>query len=138
MFEALDVKPWPDRRDTIVEPDILVVCDPEKITERRIEGAPDFVIEIASPGNYQNDYLRKLEIYSKCGVREYWIINPMKRNVLVYIFENGEIAPAMYTFDDSIPVSITTSDYLVRVSASPTEGGSVTGGGSVRAGTSTA
>ena len=102
VFEAFDVKLFPDRDDTIVEPDILVVCDRDKLTERRVEGPPDWIIEIASPGNYQNDYLRKLELYLRGGVREYWIVNPEKQVVSVYDLEHKELVPSLYDFNSDI------------------------------------
>ena len=90
---------------TIVEPDVFVVCDRSKITRPRIVGAPDFVVEVLSPGNWYHDTIRKLRKYKNAGVREYWIVLPDQCNVLVYWFEEGAI-PTEYTFDDQIPVRI--------------------------------
>ena len=92
-------------KDTIVRPDISVICDPEKITEKRIEGAPDWVIEIASPGEPKHDYLTKLSLYQRVGVREYWIVDPQKRSVITYRM-GDEFDTDCYTFHDSIPVGI--------------------------------
>jgi len=90
---------------TIVEPDVFVVCDRSKITRPRIVGAPDFVVEVLSPGNWYHDTIRKLRKYKNAGVREYWIVLPDQCNVLVYWFEEGAI-PTEYTFEDQIPVRI--------------------------------
>ncbi len=60
----------------IVEPDISVICNPDKLTDRGCTGAPDWIIEIVSPGNSSHDYIRKLNLYADTGVREYWIVNP--------------------------------------------------------------
>ena len=90
---------------TIVQPDIMVICDKNKLDGKRCNGAPDFIIEIVSPGNPADDYIRKLYYYKNYGVREYWIINPTTRIVNVYDFEN-EKATCQYRFDDEIPVCI--------------------------------
>ena len=76
---------------TYVEPDISVICDNGKLDDRGCNGAPDWVIEIVSQSSQRMDYLTKLFKYRTAGVREYWIVNPMKRTVLVYLFgENGD------------------------------------------------
>ena len=89
-----------------VEPDISVICDPDKITEKGCEGAPDWIIEIVSPGNPVNDYIRKLNLYLESGVREYWIVDPIKDQITVYDFEEIEISPTYYTFNDTIKAGI--------------------------------
>ncbi len=71
----------------MVEPDISVSCDPNKLTERDCTGAPDWIVEIVSPSNPGHDYIRKLNLYADAGVREYWIVNPMKETVFVYYLE---------------------------------------------------
>ena len=92
-------------KDTVVEPDISVICDPDKLTDRGCPGAPDWIIEIISPGNPGHDYIRKLNLYMNSGVREYWIVNPMKSTVTVYDFEH-EKGTDQYVFKDTIPVCI--------------------------------
>lgn len=88
-----------------VEPDISVICDKTKLDEKGCNGAPDWVIEIVSPSTSQMDYGIKLFKYRTAGVREYWIVNPLKQTVTVYDFEN-EKKTNLYSFDDSIPVCI--------------------------------
>ena len=88
-----------------VEPDISVICDKNKLDEKGCNGAPDWVIEIVSPSTSQMDYGIKLFKYRTAGVREYWIVNPLKQTVTVYDFEN-EKKTNLYSFDDSIPVCI--------------------------------
>ena len=88
-----------------VEPDISVICDPNKITEKGVDGAPDFIIEIVSPGTQRRDYGIKLFKYRTAGVREYWIVNPAKEIVNAYCFENEENSN-LYSFTDDIPVGI--------------------------------
>lgn len=93
-------------RETIVEPDISVICDRDKLTDRGCTGAPDWIIEIVSPGNSSHDYLRKLNLYADAGVREYWIVNPMKRSVLVYYLEETKFEVSAYTFQDKVKTNI--------------------------------
>lgn len=90
---------------TMVMPDVLVVCDRSKITKARIVGAPDLVVEIVSPGNAVTDVLIKMRKYQNAGVREYWIVFPDEKQIMVYDFEHGH-APQVYTFEDSVPVGI--------------------------------
>ncbi len=91
--------------EDIVQPDIFVVCDPDKMDEQKCNGAPDWVIEILSPSNSEHDTVEKLAMYSKAGVREYWIVDPMNEKVLVYPFEKAK-ATGIFTFDDEISAGI--------------------------------
>ena len=88
-----------------VEPDISVICDPSKLDDKGCHGAPDWIIEIVSPGTERMDYGIKLFKYRSAKVREYWIINPSKKAVMVYDFEY-ELDTKLYSFDDTIPVCI--------------------------------
>ena len=88
-----------------VEPDISVICDPNRINEKGCNGAPDFIIEIVSPSSQRMDYLTKLFKYRTAGVREYWIVDPAKEKVVVYCYENDS-DPCLYSFDADIPVGI--------------------------------
>mgnify|MGYP002625745557 CR=1 FL=1 len=88
-----------------VQPDLFVVCDPNKFDEHGCVGAPDWVIEILSPSNIDHDMVTKLELYMKAGVREYWIVDPMNKRVLVYPFEEAKIT-GIFTFDDEITAGI--------------------------------
>lgn len=73
--------------DTVVQPDLMVVCDPDKIDGHGIYGAPDLVVEITSPSTRRYDRLLKLDRYMRAGVREYWIVDPAERLVWVYTLE---------------------------------------------------
>lgn len=88
-----------------VEPDISVICDKGKLDEYGCNGAPDWIIEIASPSDSHRDYGIKLFKYRTAGVREYWIVNPIKHTVNVYDFEQ-EKKSNLYAFSDTIPVCI--------------------------------
>ncbi len=91
---------------TIVQPDIMVVCDKDKLDGKRCNGAPDFIIEIISPSNPSDDYIRKLYYYKNYGVREYWIVDPRSQTILVYFFEQDSFNVQHYTFQDKIKVNI--------------------------------
>lgn len=87
-----------------VEPDISVICDKDKITKKGCYGAPDWVIEIVSPSSKSMDYFTKLFKYRTAGVREYWIVDPVKKQILVYEYEQGTME--QYAFGDDVPVGI--------------------------------
>ena len=91
--------------DTMVQPDIFIVCNKEDRDERRVNGAPDFIVEILSPSSRYHDMFRKLNKYRLAGVREYWIVDPKSRRVTVYDYEHDEL-PVSYTFDDIVPLMI--------------------------------
>lgn len=95
-----------------VEPDISVICDKTKIDEKGCHGAPDWIIEIVSPGSKSMDYFTKLFQYRVTGVREYWIVNPAKEMISVYGFERGTMEE--YSFGDGVPVGI-YEDFSIRV-----------------------
>ena len=88
-----------------VEPDVSVICDPNKLTDRGCSGAPDLIFEIVSPASRKMDYSLKNMIYSQAGVREYWIVDPAKEKVVVYCYENDS-DPCLYSFDADVPVGI--------------------------------
>ena len=76
---------WPENVDTMVEPDISVVCDRSKLDKYGCRGAPDLIIEILSPSTRRHDRLVKLNLYQQAGVREYWIVDPENRSVQVFL-----------------------------------------------------
>ena len=87
-----------------VEPDISVICDPNKLNDKGCVGAPDWIIEIVSPGSRHMDYFTKLFKYRTAGVREYWIVDPDKDRVTVYNFDSDSMEE--YSFTDNIPSGI--------------------------------
>ncbi len=89
---------------TYVEPDISIICDKDKITKDGCSGAPDWVLEIVSPGSRRMDYYIKLFKYRSAGVREYWIIDPLDKSITVYAFscEDG----GKYSFSDKIKSNV--------------------------------
>ena len=93
-------------KENIVEPDISVICDRSKLTDKGCCGAPDWIIEIVSPGNPGHDYVRKLNLYNDAGVREYWIVDPRTERVFVYYLGQADFQMEAYTFQDKIKVNI--------------------------------
>ena len=90
---------------TVVQPDILVVCDRTKYKNGRVFGAPDLVVEVLSPSTRRKDMQLKMYKYAGAGVREYWMVDPEKKLVVQYDLEHLEI-PAIYNFQSVIPVLI--------------------------------
>ena len=92
-----------DQINTVVQPDICIFCDPTKIDERGACGIPDLIVEILSPGNPRHDLLDKYDIYQEAGVKEYWIIDPIKEIVMVSILqEQGKFAPTKILTDNQV------------------------------------
>ena len=73
-----------DEVDTVVQPDVLVVCDRSKLDRRGCRGAPDWIIEITSPSTASKDQMLKRQLYERHGVREYWLVHPVDRTLTVY------------------------------------------------------
>lgn len=105
----VDVQLFHDDK-TIVQPDVFVVCDRDKLARQRVKDVPDLIVEVVSPGSLKMDTRLKLEKYKQAGVREYWIVFPEEKKVLVYLFEKAKEAtdmlPKEYTFADRVPVGI--------------------------------
>lgn len=92
----------------IVQPDILVICDKNKLSDKGIIGSPDFIIEIVSPSSAALDYVKKLNLYNQYKVKEYWIINPATLKILVYkLMEYSEYGqPEQFTFKDKVKLEL--------------------------------
>ena len=97
----------PRHVDTVVQPDITVVCDPDKLDDIGCQGAPDLIMEILSPSTERYDRLVKFNLYARAGVREYWIIDPQAKTALSYFLEDGHYIPKEFgTAADKMPVTI--------------------------------
>jgi Uma2 family endonuclease len=83
-----------DRVDTVVQPDVFIVCDVRKMDERGLCGAPDWLAEVLSPSTARHDRFRKIPAYERAGVREVWLIDPMRRTVSIYRLEAGRYGGA--------------------------------------------
>ena len=93
--------------DTVVQPDVLVVCDPSKIDRRGVRGAPDWLLEVLSPSTAAHDQIAKLRTYERAGVREYWLVHPSDRTLTVYVLDNGQYGrPEIYELKDATPIGV--------------------------------
>jgi len=92
--------------DTVVQPDIMVICDKDKIAEESCHGAPDLVVEILSPSNTATEMERKFVLYKEAGVREYWIVDSKNNTLKVHCFQDGTILTNTYKSADTVPVTI--------------------------------
>ncbi|MDR0457033.1 MAG: Uma2 family endonuclease [Treponema sp.] len=92
--------------DTVVQPDIVVICDEKKRGNEGCRGAPDLVIEILSPSNTAIEMRRKLKLYQEAGVREYWIVDPKNRDITVHHFQNKMILTDTYGDTDTVAVAL--------------------------------
>ena len=97
-----------------VEPDISVICDKSKLSDRGCEGAPDFIIEIVSPSSHRMDYYKKCTLYAESGDREYCIVDPEKQRTMIYRYED-DAAPMIVPFEQDLAVGI-YNDFMVNVS----------------------
>jgi len=92
--------------DTVVQPDLIVICDKDKIGEDGCHGAPDLVIEILSPSNTATEMEKKFLLYQESGVREYWIVDSKNNTLKVHRFQDSEILTNTYKSADTAPVAI--------------------------------
>ncbi|MDR3696451.1 Uma2 family endonuclease [Mucilaginibacter sp.] len=92
---------------TVVQPDVCVICDPEKVDDRGCLGAPDLVVEILSPGNNKKELKNKYEVYEEAGVLEYWIIQPVEKTFFKYTLIEGQYQSSrMLTIGDEVTTGI--------------------------------
>lgn len=89
-----------------VEPDVSVICDKRKLTDSGCSGAPDLVIEVVSPSSRKMDYVLKNTLYEQAGVKEYWIVDPLRKVTTVYRYQEDNSFVTFYPFDTPVPVSI--------------------------------
>lgn len=95
---------------TYVEPDVSVICDPDKLNDKGCNGAPDWIIEIVSIESRRMDYSTKMFKYQESGVREYWIVDPAKDRITVWDFENDNSEE--YSFKDKVKAGIYPDLYI--------------------------
>lgn len=113
MVAPFDTRPDNDD-NTVVQPDLLVLCDKEKYTSEGINGAPDFIVEVLSPSTRKTDMTIKLRKYRESGVREYWMVDLQNEKVIVHRFEKQEEA-MIYGFEEEVPVGIFEGDLAVKL-----------------------
>ena len=111
------VRPFADEtEDTVVEPDITVVCDSAKLDRYGCKGAPDMVIEILSPSTRHRDLSMKYRLYQRAGVREYWIVDPDRRAVQTFRLDDGFYDAAEVYTSGAVPVSL-WDDFSIDLSS---------------------
>jgi len=105
LFEGKDDSPA--QVDTVVQPDLMVVCDRDKIDRRGVRGAPDLVVEVLSASTRRLDRVTKYRLYQRAGVPEYWIVDPEAKTVAVHRLEDGQYgSPEIYLESASLPVQV--------------------------------
>ncbi|HBG08266.1 MAG: hypothetical protein A2075_06815 [Geobacteraceae bacterium GWC2_58_44] len=94
--------------DTVVQPDLVVVCDSSKLDERGCKGAPDLAVEIVSPDSARMDLKKKFALYEKAGVKEYWVVQPAEKIVMIFkLGADGEFGkPSIYSQEDQVSVPL--------------------------------
>ena len=97
-----------EKIDTVVQPDICVICDPNKLDDAGCIGAPDLIVEVQSPSTARRDLMEKFDLYEQAGVKEYWVVSPSDKSLRVYTLqEDGKYDPgATYAFTGKVPVGI--------------------------------
>ena len=105
VISPIDVELDKDDK-TRVQPDVLIVCDRSKIIQRCVYGAPDFILEVLSPSTKRKDMIIKLNKYQNAGVKEYWMIDPDKKKLMVYKLEQEEYFPEIYGFDQTVAITV--------------------------------
>lgn len=99
--------------ENVVQPDVFIVCDPKIIDDKRVNGAPDLIIEVLS-NNRNDDLVTKHALYQENGVREYWIVDPVNMKTLVYFYDKSDF-PNIYNFDQPIPVGIYGGELTIMI-----------------------
>ena len=111
LFERAGDKP--EDVQTVVEPDISVVCDSAKLDKYGCRGAPDLVVEVLSPSTQRHDRLVKLDLYQRAGVREYWIVSPEEQTVQVLLLRSGLLLPhELYGPEDIAKVNVLEGSFV--------------------------
>lgn len=116
-FDVRLAKKTQDNKEvfTVVQPDIVVICDQEKLDKQGCIGAPDIVVEILSPGNNKKELINKYEVYEESGVKEYWIVSPSDKSFFRYILDHqGKFQPTkLLTIGEEVTTSILPGFTLV-------------------------
>jgi Uma2 family endonuclease len=108
--------------DTVVQPDISVICDEKKRGAEGCRGAPDMIVEVLSPTNTSEEYVRKFNLYLKAGVREYWVVAPKSKTVQAFVLQNGTYVGTAYDSAAVLPshvlagLSVSLSDVFAEES----------------------
>ena len=107
VFLPIDVRLNADTLDdTVVQPDLIIICDQSILTDINCKGVPDMVVEILSPSTARYDKTLKFNIYLKAGIREYWIIDPKEKTLAVHLLKDGNYITHPYTKEENVPVHV--------------------------------
>ena len=91
----------------VVQPDLLIVCDKEKLDEKGCKGAPDMIVEILSPSSVKLDRWKKYQLYEKAGVKEYWLVDPINHSVEIHLLNDAQYKfHGVFTQDDTVSVNL--------------------------------
>jgi Uma2 family endonuclease len=101
---------------TVLQPDICVICDAEKLDDRGCVGAPDLVVEILSPGNNSKELKNKYEVYEESGVREYWVVSPQDQTFTVYKLVNGSFQASRIMVEGDVVRSVAIEGFSLDLS----------------------
>ncbi len=105
LFEGKDDNP--NHTMTVLQPDLMINCDPSRIDKHGCKGAPDMVVEILSPSTQKRDFLEKFQLYQRAGVKEYWLVDPDKKTILVCVLKNGVLViDGFYEQNDTVKVNV--------------------------------
>ena len=100
---------------TMVQPDVAILCQNDKVKTWGVYGAPDFVLEVISPSTRRKDYTKKLSKYMAAGVREYWILDAYQQKLIAYFFES-EICPVIYGLNEPVALGIYNGELEITFS----------------------
>lgn len=111
LISPVDVQLDADNK-TMVQPDVVIVCDRTRIDDRKVIGGPDFVLEVVSPSSVIKDYVKKAAKYEAAGVREYWIVDPMQQKIITYDFVEAGL-PGFYPLSGKVNMAIFDKDLAI-------------------------
>ncbi|MGG5252204.1 Uma2 family endonuclease [Neobacillus sp. SM06] len=112
FFAPFDVRLLADNKQdvdiiNVVQPDLLIVCDKEKLDEKGCKGAPDMIVEILSPSSVKLDRWKKYQLYEKAGVKEYWLVDPVNHSVEIHLLNDAQYKfQGVFTKGDTVTVNL--------------------------------
>lgn len=115
MISPVDVQLDCDDK-TMLQPDVAILCDSDKVRRWGVYGAPDFVLEVISPSSRKKDSIKKVEKYEEAGVKEYWIVDPAQKRLVIYRFDSEEF-PMICGLEEPVPIGIYDGKLLIQFEA---------------------
>jgi Uma2 family endonuclease len=108
--------PNQNKANTVVQPDLCILCDLNKLDDHGIIGSPDLIVEILSPGNVKHDLTTKFNLYEEAGVPEYWIVDYENKNLIIYSLKNKEYAGSKIYTESETAASVLFPEIEIRIS----------------------